>query len=170
MYVFSLDALKKFSSEKEKVTVDDRWVRKTNRLQVIFILLSFFVPVHSRFSAPSLPDSVFQGWCVPVWSQERMIVACAPSLSLSLPLPLSLSLSLSRERMSVSRLLTRPPLPFSLCHWHLLPPLSHVLFSLFKNIPVISPCFCLFLLFAICLPALTVSTTCYPLFVRQSMA
>lgn len=120
----------------------DEWGRPTDG-RYIFILLSFFVPVHSRFSAPRfrVPGMV----CSRVESGTNDSGLLSRSLPLSPPPSLPLSLSLSRERMSVSRLLTRPPLPFSLCHWHLLPPLSHVLFSLFKNIPVISLCFCLFL-------------------------
>ncbi len=66
------------------MTVDDRWVRKTNRWQVIFILLSFFVPVHSPFPARIR---------VPGMVCSRVESGTNDSGSRSLSLPPSLSLS-----------------------------------------------------------------------------
>ncbi len=98
------------------MTVDDRWVRKTNRWQVIFILLSFFVPVHSPFPARIRVPGM-------VCSRVESGTNDSGSRSLSLPPSLSLSHSVclvSEWAYTVCWL--APPLPFSFCHWHLLPP------------------------------------------------
>ncbi len=103
---------------KSKIKSDSGWQMSEEDQQMTGNIYSpqFFRP--SAFSVPSqnpcsrdgvFPCGVRNEW---LW----LALSLSPSLSLTR------SLSLSRERMSVYRLLTPPPLSFSFCHWHLLPP------------------------------------------------
>lgn len=87
---------------KSKIKSDSGWQMSEEDQLMAGNIYSpqFFCPSAFPFLR-SQTDSVFQGWCVPVWSQERMIVAHAPSLSPSLSLSHTLTqfVSWANERI-----------------------------------------------------------------------